>query len=195
VFPGSRFTDDEVDELFGREISHRSRARLRLFDQEIRSARTVAEWRDISMSLAGSTGGLAKGLYTASALSMHAAYPYCDAQLAAWVYRKVPRDKLLDPAKRVNKVLLREHIATRFDQLPYVQAKGSFRFDLCGLAAQRFDVVHHFSLQEKDVLPGATRWLERNRKRLGNKYFASKFYLLAIVLPWLGLSRRCTAQA
>lgn len=195
VFPGSRFTDEEVDELFGRRISAQSKARLSLFDDEIRSARTMAEWRDIAMSLAGSTGGLAKGLYTASALSMHAAYPYCDAQLAAWVYRKVPRHKLIDPVNKVNKVLLREHIATRFDGLPYVHAKGSFRFDVCGLAAQRFDVVHQFALQEDAVLPGAARWLERNRMRLGNKYFASKFYLLAIVLPWLGQSRRCTVPA
>jgi len=195
VFPGSRFTDKEVDDLFGRRISGQSRARLSLFEKEIRSARTVAEWRDISMSLAGSTGGLAKGLYTASALSMHASYPYCDPQLAAWVYRRVPRDKLLDPVNRVNKVLLRQHIATRFGELPYVQSKGSFRFDVCGLAAQRFEAVHHYALQEKDLLPGASRWLERNRKRLDNKYFASKFYLLAIVLPWLGLSRRCAIPA
>jgi hypothetical protein len=27
-------------------------------------------------------------------------------------------------------------------------------------------------------------WLERHRGRLDNKYFASKFYLLAVVLPW-----------
>ena len=194
VFPGSRFTDEEVDELFGRRISGLSKSRLSLFDDEIRSARSLAEWRDISMSLAGSTGGLAKGLYTASALSMHAAYPYCDAQLAAWVYRKVPRHKLIDPVNRINKVLLREHIATRFESLPYVSTKGSFRFDLCGLAAQRFDAVHQFALQENDVLPGAARWLERHRTHLDNKYFASKFYLLAIVLPWLGLGRRSTVS-
>ncbi|NUS38016.1 MAG: hypothetical protein HOQ02_03210, partial [Lysobacter sp.] len=194
VFPGSRFTDEEVDELFGRCISGQSKARLSLFEKEIRSARTLAEWRDISMSLAGSTGGLAKGLYTATALSMHAAYPYCDPQLAAWVYRKVPRDKLIDPVNKVNKVLVRQHIATRFGRLPYVRAKGSFRFDVCGLATQRFDQVHQYALQENEVLPGAARWLERNRRRLDNKYFASKFYLLAIVLPWLELSRRCTVQ-
>jgi hypothetical protein len=29
------------------------------------------------------------------------------------------------------------------------------------------------------------QWLERNRPRLDNKYHASKFYLLAVVLPWL----------
>jgi len=195
VFPGSRFTDEEVDGLFGHRISGQSKARLQLFEQEIRSARTVAEWRDISMSLAGSTGGLAKGLYTASALSMHAAYPYCDPQFAAWMYRKVPREKLLDPVRKVNKVLAREHIATRFDKLPYVEAKGSFRFDVVGLAKQRFDAVHQFALRENEVLPGAARWMEKNRKRLDNKYFASKFYLLAIVLPWLGLSRRCSVPA
>ena len=194
VFPGSRFTDEEVDELFGRQVSGQSKARLKLFESEIRSARSISEWRDISMSLAGSTGGLAKGLYTASALSMHAAYPYCDPQFAAWMYRKVPRDKLLDSQRKITKVLAREHIATRFDKLPYVETKGSFRFDVAGLAAQRFDAVHQFAAQETEVLPGAVRWLERNRKRLDNKYFASKFYLLAIVLPWLGLSRRSTHQ-
>jgi hypothetical protein len=35
------------------------------------------------------------------------------------------------------------------------------------------------------VLPGAPAWLERHRQRLDNKYDASKFYLLAVVLPWL----------
>jgi hypothetical protein len=37
-------------------------------------------------------------------------------------------------------------------------------------------------------MPGAARWLERNRGRMANKFFASKFYLLAVTLPWL-LSR------
>jgi len=41
-----------------------------------------------------------------------------------------------------------------------------------------------------DVLPGAVRWLERNRRRLDNKYHASKFYLLAIVLPWIAHRRK-----
>jgi hypothetical protein len=37
----------------------------------------------------------------------------------------------------------------------------------------------------RGVLPGAAQWLERNRHRMDNKYHASKFYLLAVVLPWL----------
>jgi hypothetical protein len=37
----------------------------------------------------------------------------------------------------------------------------------------------------RDVLPGAPAWLARHRQRLDNKYDASKFYLLAVVLPWL----------
>ena len=196
VFPGSRFTDEEVDALFGRRIAGQSRSRLALFEDEIRSARTIAEWRDISMSLAGSTGGLAKGLYTASALGMHAAYPYCDSELASWVYRRVPREELLDPATGHNKVLVRKHIGARFANLPYVEhSKGSFRFDVVGLARDRFDAVYEFARSEHDVLPGAREWLRRNRGRLDNKYFASKFYLLAIVLPWLGMSRRSTMAA
>ena len=38
VFPGSRFSDDEVDELFGRDIARQSRQRLELFLDEIGSA-------------------------------------------------------------------------------------------------------------------------------------------------------------
>jgi hypothetical protein len=184
-FPGSRFTDAEVDALFGRSIARRSRERLATFEREIASATSRDEWRDISTSIAGSAGAFAKGLYTASALSLHVAYPFCDMALREWVYHEVPAEQMVDPVTRTNKVLVRRHIATRFKDLPYVQKKGSFRFDLRGLAARRFDAVHHFACDARGVLPGAAQWLERNRHRMDNKYHASKFYLLAVVLPWL----------
>ena len=63
--------------------------------------------------------------------------------------------------------------------------KGSFRFDLRKLAQQRFDQVYDYSLQARDILPGAPAWLMRHRSRMSNKYHASKFYLLAIALPWV----------
>ena len=116
------------------------------------------------------------------------------ARLREWVYREVPSHQSIDPVTRANKVLVRRHIAARFGQLPYVARKGSFRFDLCGLAKDRFEQVHAFASQASDVLPGAAAWLERNRDRLDNKYHASKFYLLAIVLPWL-VQHACTADA
>ena len=59
---------------------------------------------------------------------------------------------------------------------------------LRGLAQQRFDQVYAFARQTQVLLPGAPHWLEAHRDRLDNKYFASKFYLLAMILPWL-LSR------
>jgi asparagine synthetase B (glutamine-hydrolysing) len=186
VFPGSRFTDAEVDELFGRDIARISRQRLALFEAEIASATSRDERRDISTSIAGSAGAFAKGLYATSALSMHAAYPFCDRRLRDWVYNEVPREWMVDPATRTNKMLVRKHIATKFGALPYVGRKGSFRFDLCGLARDRFDQVHDQACRARDFLPGAARWLERNRGRLDNKYHASKFYLLAVVLPWIG---------
>ncbi len=189
VFPGSRFSDREVDALFGSAISRRSRARLGLFREEIATATTSWEWRDMSMSIAGSAGAFAKGLYTAHALGMSAAYPFCDVDLREWIHHEVPRRQKVDPDTGINKMLIRRHIATHFGDLPYVQRKGSFRFDVCGLAAQRFDQVRDFAEQVSDLLPGATPWLDRHRRRLGNKYHASKFYLLAIVLPYL-LARR-----
>ncbi|MBN9325474.1 MAG: hypothetical protein J0I87_00930, partial [Cellulomonas sp.] len=57
--------------------------------------------------------------------------------------------------------------------------------DLCGLAAARYEQVHAFAQQTRAVVPGAVAWLERHRKWLDNKYHASRFYLLAVTLPWL----------
>lgn len=186
VFPGSRFTDPEVDALFGYDISRSSKARLQPYRVEIDSAQGFDEWWAIVSSIAGAAGSFGKGLYTANALSLNAAYPFCDTTLREWVYNKVPSGELIDMATMTNKVLVRKHIATRFGHLPYVSRKGSFRFNLSGLAKERFDQVHAFAVDSKAVLPGAVRWLERNRPRLGNKYHASKFYLLALVLPWIG---------
>ena len=126
----------------------------------------------------------AKGMYAAKALALHLAYPYCEKHLCDWVFHEVPDDWLIGPGG-VNKVLVRRHIAQHFKELPYVATKGSFRFDLCGLASQRFDQVHAFAVQARALLPGAPHWLERHRSLLRNKYVASKFYLLAIALPWL----------
>jgi asparagine synthetase B (glutamine-hydrolysing) len=185
VFPGSRFTDAEVDALFGRNIAGQSRARLAPFLSEIRSAGSLEEQRAISLSIAASAGGFAKGAYTAAAMPLRVAFPFCDEDFCDWVYGEVPAELMMDPATGLNKVLVRQHIATRFDELPYVSRKGSFRFDVRGLAAQRFEQVHAYAQQSRHVLPGAVQWLERNRQRLDNKYHASKFYLLAVVLPWL----------
>ncbi len=194
VFPGSRFSDAEVDALFGSGISRRSRARMSLFRDEIATATSSWEWRDMSMSIAGSAGAFAKGLYTAHALGLDAAYPFCDVELREWIHHEVPRRQKVDPETGVNKMLIRRHIDSRFGELPYVKRKGSFRFDVCGLAMQRFDQVREFARQVDDLLPGAGPWLDRHRRRLDNKYHASKFYLLAIVLPWL-LARRVAAEA
>jgi hypothetical protein len=185
LFPGSRFSDAEVDELFGRKVSHLSRARLATFQQELESAESPNEWRAMVASISGGAAAFAKGLYTLEAMSLRPAYPFCNGRLRDWVHQEVPRDLLVDPATRDNKVLVRQHIATRFRDLPYVSRKGSFRFDLRGLAKTRFEQVHAFAEQASALLPGATRWLERNRHRLDNKYHASKFYLLAVVLPWI----------
>jgi hypothetical protein len=185
VFPGSRFTDAEVDELFGRPIARRSRERLVPFLEEIRSATSQQEFRVLSLSIAAAAGGFAKGLYTAEAVPLKIAYPFCDPHFCDWVYDEVPAELQMDPVTGLSKVLVRQHIATRFRNLPYVAHKGSFRFDLRGLARARFERVHAFSEEARHQLPGATRWLERNRGRLDNKYHASKFYLLAVLLPWL----------
>ena len=185
-FPGSRFSDVEVDALFGYPIATRSRQRLEVFRSDIAAAKTMEARRRIAATIV-EAATFGKGMYTASALSLQLAYPNCDARLCDWIFHEVPDALLIGPGG-VNKVLVRQHIAKQFRKLPYVQAKGCFRFDLCGLARERFDQVHAFAMVGRALLPGASRWLETHRHRLGNKYFASKFYLLAITLPWL-LSR------
>lgn len=186
-FPGSRFTRAEVDALFGRRIARQSSARRARFAPAIAAARDLGEQLSITLEVMACPGGIAKGLYTAAALPLHVAYPYCDPQLRHWILHEVPPEQRMDTRRGISKVLVREHIARRFPALPYVQAKGSFRFDLRDLARQRFDQVHAFAEATRDLLPGAVDWLTRHRQRLDNKYDASKFYLLAVVLPWLRL--------
>jgi asparagine synthetase B (glutamine-hydrolysing) len=185
IFPGSRFTDAEVDALFGRKIAEASKSRLAPFRAEIDSVSSRDELKTMAITIEEGSSAFAKGLYTTSALSLKSAYPFCDKTLREWVYRNVPLDQLMDRATSTNKILVRRHIAKHFSGLPYLERKGSFRFNLCGLAKDRFEQVHAFAIQGRDVLPGAADWLERNRGRLQNKYHASKFYLLAIVLPWV----------
>ena len=197
LFPGSRFTDAEVDELLGRPIAFRSRRRLETFRDDIDAADSGEAMRRVALTISESSA-FAKGMYTAGAVSLRAVYPYCDARLLDWVFHHLPDDRLIGPGG-LNKVLVRRHIARRFEHLPYLTAKGSFRFDLCGLARQRFDQVHAFAVEARGLLPGAVHWLERHRERLDNKYFASKFYLLAVMLPWLldhrpGVDRSCTEE-
>ena len=189
-YPGSRFSDGEVDELFGRPAAAQSRQRLETFRADISSAGSLEARRRIAATIV-EAASLGKGMYAASALSLGLAFPYCDTRLCDWIFHEVPDDHLIGSGG-LNKVLVRKHIAEHFQHLPYVKTKGCFRFDICGLARQRFEQVHAFSVQTQSLLPGATRWLEGHRKHLDNKYFASKFYLLAVALPWL-LSRLGTS--
>jgi hypothetical protein len=183
LFPGSRFTDGETDELLGRPVAFRSRQRLETYRDDMEAADSAEALSRIAMTVAGSAT-FAKGMYTASAMSLRLGYPFCDAHLRDWVFEQLPNDLLIGPGG-INKVMVRRHIARRFQHLPYLAAKGSFRFDLRGLARQRFDQVYAFALEGRALLPGAAHWLDLHRNRLDNKYFASKFYLLAVMLPWL----------
>jgi hypothetical protein len=173
-------------------MSARLRQRLAPFRADIDAAASKEAIRRISCTILES-GMFAKGMYMARAMSLRLAYPYCSEPLRDWVFHHVPDDYLIGPGG-VNKVLMRRYIAGYFKDLPYVRSKGSFRFDLRGLASRRFDQVRAFAEQARDVMPGAPAWLDANRKVLGNKYFASKFYLLAVILPWL-LDRKLGAKA
>jgi hypothetical protein len=159
---------------------------MQTFHADITAAASDEAVRRISL-VVGESAHLAKGMNATHAMSLRLAYPYADPRFRDWVFNYVPSELLIGP-DGVNKVLMRKYIAQRFRQLPYVQTKGCFRFDLRGLARQRFDQVYAFAQQMQTLLPGAPKWLEAHRDRLDNKFFASKFYLLAMILPWL-LSR------
>lgn len=182
-FPGSRFRDTEVDALLGQPLASLSRQRVEVFQADLDAAGSAEAVRRLSLVI-GESAHLAKGMYSASAAALRLAYPYADPQFRDWIFRDVPDELLIGPGG-VNKVLMRQYIDRHFHNLPYVKSKGCFRFDLRGLARQRFDQVYDFAQKTQALLPGAPRWLETHRDRLDNKYFASKFYLLAMVLPWL----------
>lgn len=184
-YPGSRFSDQEVDALFGEPMAAYSRQRLDLYLPAIQAVHTVSDRRRIAAAIV-EAASFGKGLYTAKALDMPLAYPYCDARLGEWLAYAVPEEYLIGP-DGTSKVLVRKHIARSFLNLPYVQKKGCFRFNVCGLARLRFDRVRQFAVEARaqGLLPGAPAWLDAHRAHLDNKYFASKFYLLAVILPWL----------
>lgn len=182
-FPGSRFSDTEVDQMLGANVAADSRKRVDAYRDEIHAAESAEAVRRIVLVVM-EAAGFAKGMYTATAAGLRVAYPYCDRRLCDWIFSSVPDDRLIGRGG-VNKVLVRRYIAQRFNALPYVRSKGSFRFDVLGLAKQRFEQVHAFAQQGHALLPGAAKWLEDHRHCLDNKFFASKFYLLAVTLPWL----------
>ena len=182
-FPGSRFSDAEVDALLGGSVAADSRQRLSSFREDLAAAQSQEAARRIALTIVES-GQLAKGMYIAKAMALHLVYPYCDEALRDWVFHQLPDRDLIGPGG-VNKVLMRKYIARRFGELPYVKCKGSFRFDLRGLADRRYEQVRAFAEQARDLMPGAPAWLDSHRDLLGNKFFASKFYLLAVTLPWL----------
>lgn len=182
-FPGSRFSNAEVDQLFGWNVSQYSSRRMEAFQADLQAAKSTEAVRRIVLVVL-EAAGFGKSMYAANAMGLRTAYPYCDSRLCEWIFNDVPDDRLIGPGG-VNKVLMRQYIAQHFQELPYVQSKGSFRFDVQGLANQRFEQVHAFALQARSLLPGAPKWLEDHRHCLDNKFFASKFYLLAVTLPWL----------
>lgn len=184
-FPGTRFSDSEVDAMFEASISNHSRQRLTPFLRDASRSPTVEERRAISVALAESAGAFAKGLYTSHAMGMPTAYPFCDSELVRWVREQVPLAYRMDQDTATSKIIVRQHIAKHFNRLNYVDNKGSFRFDLVGLAAVRFDQVLQFAEQSRAFFPGGAKWLKSNQKHMSNKAFASKFYLLAVSLPWI----------
>lgn len=184
-FPGSRFTDREVDDLLGMPAASDSRARLGIFQDAIKETHALSSQRTLSVMIAEAAAAFPKGLLTAHALNLHIAYPYCNETLRKWVMHEVPPALRMDPVTGTSKILVRQHIARHFERLPYVNGKGSFRFDLRGLAAAKFEQVHAIAEDTCELVPGATTWLERHRHQFDNKYYASKFYLLAVTLPWL----------
>ena len=185
MFPGSRFSDTEVDELFGQPLSQQSKQRRALYQTALGRLGSAEDQRVLSLIVADAAGGLPKGLYSARALGMQTVYPFCDRQLMRWVCEVLPPELRMDAQRGINKVLVRAYIARQFGDLPYVTRKGSFRFDLRALAAKRFDQVLAFAEQASDHVPGAPVWLRRNHRLMGHKSQASKFYLLAVTLPWL----------
>jgi asparagine synthase (glutamine-hydrolysing) len=188
VFPGSRFSDAETDLLLGAPLARLSRDRQAGLECYMRS-QAIEQAVAFAKLQASAQGVMSKGLCTADAMGMTVAYPFTDERLAHFVHHHVPAELRANVSCGENKVLVRQHIEAKLGTLPYVRRKGSFRFNLRLLAAQRFEQVLEACTDVQDQLPGASAWLRSHHRLLDNKYFASKFYLLAIVAPWLRAHR------
>jgi len=187
-FPGSRFTATEVDGLLGAEAASRSAERLSDWRRMADACRAPAHQRLIAVRALESGGAFAKAILGARAAGLRTVFPYCERGLVEWALASGSPNYLTNRGAGNSKVVVKAHISARFKGLPYVKSKGSFRFDVRSLALGRFDQVLEFANKAAHVLPGARKWLEENRKDMENKAIASRFYLLAVLLPWI-LSR------
>lgn len=181
-FPGSRFGIDEIAGLFSHSHHINPNLRSDLFMDDFNNISSADSQRAFALAILEAGGAFAKGRFSAHSYGMNVVYPFCDDNLALYV-SKLP--KAFKYEGGVNKIIVRHHISKHFKHLPYVSSKGSFRFNLTKFAAEAFDQVFHYAELNAETLPGARNWLIKNRLYLNNKFFASKFYLLAIVLPWL----------
>lgn len=183
-FPGSRFTDEETDTLLGEPLAAASRLRSDGFEQAI-ARLTPGQARVLSFTVSEPGASRAKAYCASDAVGIPVAYPFADAAFTRWARHALPGRLKHGDTGRQDKVAMRLHIARRFSDLPYVGRKGSFRFDVRALAEAHYDDVVAMAEQCRHDLPGAPAWLKENRRRRGNKFHASKFYVLAILLPWL----------
>lgn len=184
TLPASRFADQEVDSIMGREMSTLSRRRMEIVVSQSSAAKKFR--RSLLLAMKEIGGAAAKGTYAAAAYDIPVIFPFMDRQMVGWTREKLPAWLRRDPHSSINKVVVRQHIDRHLGVLPYVEKKGCFRFDLVTLATTHFDVVMDMAKSTRnDVLPNAERWLIGHRKDMTNKYFASKFYLLAVLLPWI----------
>jgi asparagine synthetase B (glutamine-hydrolysing) len=181
-FPGSRFSLPEIENLFDSKFKVSPNPRSNIFLSDYSNSRTLEEKRAIALSILEAGGAFAKGRLSTESFGMNVLYPFCNDEIARFMCSLPQKYKM---NKETNKIIVRKHIEYYFKDLPYVKTKGSFRFNLVNFANTSFDQVFHFAELNQQTLPGAKNWLIKNKPHLDNKYFASKFYLLAIILPWL----------
>jgi asparagine synthetase B (glutamine-hydrolysing) len=182
-FPGSRFDARTVSGLVGARWTEQALARWAALAPAFRN-RDRHQRRDVAIALSEAAGGFLKGRVATTAAGLRVAYPFADPSWVAWA-ACLPEHARIDRDRGLNKRIVRQHVQHALGELPYVRRKGSFRFDLRGLARDRFDAVRSMADDVRHVLPGAPAWLDRNRPWLGNKFHASRFYLLAVLVPWL----------
>lgn len=180
MFPGSRFTDKEIERL---GLNPGSAARARLEDvlasklplqaMEIRTAAAVMQ---------EASAGFQKGEIVADIYGASVRYPLADEKLCSFVERLPPRMRF-DERRRVNKVLMREIIQDGLGDLQYSRTKGSFRFDV-----ERFVRLNSAALREslRSVGFGEHEIQSINGVIHGSsKGEASKAFLLSMASTWM----------
>jgi asparagine synthetase B (glutamine-hydrolysing) len=125
-----------------------------------------------------------KGRLAAASVGARAVYPYCDAELIDF-YFHLPRADRYDESTRTNKTALRRLLAEELGSSPYLDRKGSFRFDVVRFVAVNESRIRAEIERARPLLRDLDRWSGFLFGRKSNYVHAYELVTLFMFCAWL----------